>query len=96
MGTIEEDPEASIWFVPRRAMCAIFWLANALLFTGIILVITSIHKGVLVLRNTCTYVLPNTRLYVAQRTTPAHQCHHNIVYRTWSGHHPPRASVAIA
>ena len=70
MGTIEEDPEASIWFVPRRAMCAIFWLANALLFTGIILVITSIHKGVLVLRNIRVYVYCVTPVFILRNVPP--------------------------
>lgn len=42
----EDDLEArQVWFVPRRVMCAIFWLSNVLLFTGIILLVTSKHKG---------------------------------------------------
>ena len=42
----EDDLAArQVWFVPRRVMCAIFWLSNVLLFTGIILLVTSKHKG---------------------------------------------------
>ena len=33
------------WIVPRRVMCAFFWMGIILLFTGIILLVTSKHKG---------------------------------------------------
>ena len=33
------------WIVPRRVMCAFFWIGIILLFTGIILLVTSKHKG---------------------------------------------------
>jgi hypothetical protein len=32
------------WIVPRRVMCAFFWTGIILLFTGIILLVTSKHK----------------------------------------------------
>ena len=33
------------WIMPRRVMCAFFWIGIILLFTGVILLVTSKHKG---------------------------------------------------
>jgi len=35
----------SDWIVPRRVMCSFFWIGIVLLFAGIILLVTSKHKG---------------------------------------------------
>lgn len=33
------------WIVPRRGMCTAFWCGVILIFTSIILLVTSRHKG---------------------------------------------------
>jgi len=33
------------WLVPRRVMCILFWTAVLFIFIGMILLVTSQHKG---------------------------------------------------
>lgn len=33
------------WVVPRSVMCTLFWTGVILVFTGMILLVTSKHKG---------------------------------------------------
>jgi len=33
------------WLVPRRVMCILFWTGVLLIFVGMILLVTSQHKG---------------------------------------------------
>ena len=44
-GVIVDPQHTQEWIVPRRVMCAFFWVGIILLFTGIILLVTSKHKG---------------------------------------------------
>ncbi|KAK2153297.1 hypothetical protein LSH36_301g01026 [Paralvinella palmiformis] len=43
-GVVVDSHHGSDWIVPRRVMCAFFWVGIVLLFTGIILLVTSKHK----------------------------------------------------
>ena len=38
------DQHSQDWIIPRRIMCAFFWVGIILLFTGIVLMVTSKHQ----------------------------------------------------
>ena len=44
-GIIIDPKHSTDWIVPRRVMCAFFWIGIVLLFTGVILLVTGKHKG---------------------------------------------------
>ena len=38
------SPPSQEWVIPRRIMCSFFWIGIILLFTGIVLMVTSKHQ----------------------------------------------------
>ena len=39
-----QTPSSQEWVIPRRIMCSFFWIGIILLFTGIVLMVTSKHQ----------------------------------------------------